>query len=70
MSATPMLDFVVQALAPLSLDDLQQIDDDTGISKWTLQKIRLRQIDNPGVRSIEPLYQYLKLRAVRRRRVA
>lgn len=65
-----MLDFVVEQLAPLTLDELEPIANDTGISKWTLQKIRLRQIENPGVKSIEPLYQHLKLRAVKRRREA
>lgn len=69
MSATPMLDFVVGELAPLSMDELEALATKTGISKWTLQKIRLRQIENPGVKSIEPLYRHLKIVEVRKARV-
>lgn len=62
-----MHDYVVNALQE---SDLELIARETKISRWTLQKIRLRQIKNPGVKSIEVLYQYFKLREVKRRRAA
>lgn len=65
-----MLEYVVRSLSPLTARDIEALALETRISKWTIQKIRLRQIENPGVKSIEPLYHNLKLREIRRKRVA
>jgi hypothetical protein len=65
--AQSMHEYVVSALQG---SDLESVARDTKISKWTLQKIRLRQIKNPGVKGIETLYQHFKLQESNRRRRA
>lgn len=65
-----MHEYVVRSLSPMTAKEVEALALETRISKWTIQKIRLRQIGNPGVKSIEPLYHNLKLREVRRKRVA
>jgi catabolite regulation protein CreA len=62
-----MLDYVVDALNATKRED-EVVAKATGISKWTLRKIRIREIDNPGVKTVEPLYHYFKLREVKQRR--
>lgn len=52
-----MLDYVVKSLKG---SDVEEVERATGISAWTLRKIRISQIKNPGIRSIEPLYRYFK----------
>lgn len=52
-----MLTYVVESLKHC---DVEEVERATGISAWTLRKIRIEQIKNPGVRSIEPLYKYFK----------
>jgi hypothetical protein len=52
-----MKEYVVESLKGC---DLEKVSSDTKISRWTLLKIRQRQIKNPGVDSIEPLYHYFK----------
>lgn len=54
-----MLDFVVAALHDADVDEVAR---DNHMSRWTVQKIRLRQIKNPGVLSVEPLFRYFKKR--------
>ena len=59
--AQSMHDFVVESLREdRSATALERIAADTKISKWTLLKILQRQIKNPGIKSIEPLYHYFK----------
>jgi DNA-binding phage protein len=65
--AQSMHDYVVESLKGT---DVETIANETGISRWTLQKIRLRQIKNPGVKGIEKLYQHFKLREIKKRRAA
>jgi hypothetical protein len=65
-----MQDFVVAALREIRFKDLEPVAKATKVSKWTIQKIRLRQIVNPGVRHVEPLYHYLKALESKRRRAA
>lgn len=60
-----MHDYVVESLRT-HRQELEQIEDDTGISKWTLLKILQRQIKNPGVRGIEALDAYFRRREKRR----
>ena len=52
-----MHEYVVKSLKGC---DLAAAEIATGISRWTLLKIRQRQIKNPGVNSVEPLYHYFK----------
>lgn len=65
-----MLDYVVKSLAPMSQAELADVAKDADVSKWTAQKIRIRQIKNPGVDKVQALYDVLKLREIRRRRAA
>jgi hypothetical protein len=65
-----MHEYVVRSLAPMTMAELEGVAADTRMSKWTIQKIRLRQIENPGVKSVQILYDALKLRESKRRRVA
>ena len=52
-----MLDYVVEQLKQA---DVEEVGRATGQSPWTLRKIRIGAIPNPGVKSIEPLYRYFK----------
>lgn len=52
-------DYVVESL---KASDVEAVERDTGISKWTLMKIRQRQIRNPGIKGIETLCRYFKAR--------
>ena len=52
-----MLDFVVQSLKK---SDVEKVAKATKISVWTLRKIRIEEIKNPGIKSVEPLYRYFK----------
>jgi hypothetical protein len=52
-----MLDYIV---SELKRTDVEEVARATEISVWTLRKIRIGAIDNPGIRSAEPLYKYLK----------
>ncbi len=61
------LDYVVAAL---NAADVEEVAAHTKISKWTLRKIRQRQIVNPGVASIDTLHEYFKRRESRRRKAA
>lgn len=66
-----MHDYVVDSLR--QVEDLDHFAATVKISAWTLRKIMYRQIKNPGIKSIEPLYKYFKDREgakLRRRRVA
>lgn len=47
-------------IASLKESDVETVERDTGISKWTLMKIRQRQIKNPGIKGIETLCRYFK----------
>jgi hypothetical protein len=51
------LNYVV---AKLKESNVEEVAKATGQSPWTLRKIRIEAIPNPGVRSIEPLYRYFK----------
>lgn len=63
-------EYVVSALEPLTFAQIEGLEKESGISKWTIQKIKLRQIENPGVKGIEVLYGILKLRESNKRRRA
>lgn len=63
--AQSMHDYVVGSLKAYR-GELEQIEDATGVSKWTLLKILQRQIENPGVKSIEILNAYFRRRDKRR----
>lgn len=65
-----MLDYVVTALSPMTQVELAAVAKEADISKWTAQKIRIRQIKNPGVDKVQALYDVLKMREIRRRRAA
>lgn len=65
-----MHEYVVRALSPMTMAEVEGIATESKMSKWTIQKIRLRQIKNPGVQSVQILYDVLKLREVRRQRAA
>lgn len=65
-------DYVVESLRE-KRKDIEKVASDTKISVWTLRKIMYRQIPNPGIKSVEPLYRYFKDREgaqLRKRRVA
>lgn len=65
-------DYVVDSLRA-NRKGLAQVSAATDISEWTLLKIMYRQIKNPGIKSVEPLFRYFKDRegaALRRRRRA
>lgn len=66
-----MHDYVVESLRERR-SEIERIAADVKISKWTLLKILQRQIKNPGIKSVEPLYKYFKDRegAKLRRRAA
>lgn len=52
-------DFVVAALTPMTWVEIEGLSAETGLSKWTIQKVRLRQSKNPKVNTLEPLYAAL-----------
>jgi hypothetical protein len=52
-----MLDYVVARLKEAKVEDVAEA---TGQSAWTLRKIRIGAIPNPGIKSIEPLYRYFQ----------
>jgi hypothetical protein len=52
-------DYVVDSLRE-NRKSLSLISASTRISEWTLLKIMYRQIKNPGIKSVEPLYRYFK----------
>jgi hypothetical protein len=54
-----MHDYVVESLRG-ERSEIERVALDTKISKWTLLKILHRQIKNPGIKSVEPLYKYFK----------
>lgn len=59
----PIYEYVIASLDVLDRDkDLRAITKVTGIPHWTLQKLVIRKIKNPGIRSIETLYHYFKAR--------
>lgn len=51
------LDRVIQFLRNC---DINAVESDTGVSKWTLLKIRQRQIKVPSLESIDKLYSYAR----------
>lgn len=65
-------DYVVDSLKAPEVD-VDEVAAATKLSRWTILKIKYRQIPNPGIKSIEPLYRYFKDRegaSLRRRRAA
>jgi hypothetical protein len=65
-------DYVVESLRA-NRKGIDQVADATEISRWTLLKIMYRQIPNPGIKSIEPLYFHFKKiegASLRRRKAA
>jgi hypothetical protein len=63
-----MLDYIVESLKG---SDVHEVSKDTGISIWTLRAIRKGAkggIENPGIKTAEPLYQYFKKREGKRLR--
>lgn len=62
-----MLDYVVERLYGC---DLEAAVKASGYSRFTLLKIRQREITNPGVIGTEKLYHHLKAQEVRKRRAA
>lgn len=67
--AQSMVDFVVASLQGADVDQVQK---ETGVSRWTLLKYRIRAIRNPGGKNLERLYKHFKSRegAALRRRAA
>lgn len=65
-----MHEYVVKSLRPMSMAEVEGVARETRISKWTIQKIRIGQIKNPGVNSVQVLYDHLKLREVKKRRAS
>lgn len=59
----PIYEYVIESLDRLNRGpDLIAIGKETGIPHWTLQKLVIRKIRNPGIKSIETLYHYFKRR--------
>jgi DNA-binding phage protein len=59
----PIYDYVIDSLNNLNRGgDLHRVQKDTGIKRWTMMKIAIKQIPNPGIKSIETLYHYFKAR--------
>jgi hypothetical protein len=60
-----MLDFVVDRLYGCDLNEAAEV---SGYSKWTLMKIRQREIPNPGIKGIEALWHHFQKKEVKRLR--
>lgn len=55
-----MHEYVVRALEPMSGAEREQLAEETGQSKWTIQKVRIGQIKRPSIEILQPLYDRLK----------
>jgi hypothetical protein len=63
-----MLDYILKSLRN---SDLHEVSSDTGISIWTLRAIKKGErggIENPGIKTAEPLFHYLKRQEAKRLR--